>query len=213
VSPDASALSPFVQVSLTHPSLDFLRPSENPKVRFLERWASESSADMESCTIRRVLTYRVSSRPPFSLLAIRKITDHSHNAPDETEYIPGTKMAFAGLKKEKDRNDLITYMEESVRTELSPPAPLPNSPHADALASSLSTCSASKEEGALSRWLYTHTSILHRAKLAKTLYRRLTNCTSSRKAKTTVLFPVLVRCSSTFRAQSGELLRFVLLGG
>lgn len=26
----------------------------------------------------------------------------------------GTKMAFAGLKKAKDRNDLITYMEQEV---------------------------------------------------------------------------------------------------
>ncbi|KAG6841516.1 hypothetical protein C0991_010130 [Blastosporella zonata] len=37
------------------------------------------------------------------------------------KYIPGTKMAFAGLKKAKDRNDLVTYLKQSVRLP-SPPA-------------------------------------------------------------------------------------------
>ena len=31
------------------------------------------------------------------------------------KYIPGTKMVFAGLKKEKDRKNLVAYLEESTK--------------------------------------------------------------------------------------------------
>jgi len=31
------------------------------------------------------------------------------------KFIPGTKMAFGGLKKEKDRNDLITYLRNHTK--------------------------------------------------------------------------------------------------
>lgn len=31
------------------------------------------------------------------------------------KYIPGTKMAFGGLKKGKDRNDLITFLRDETK--------------------------------------------------------------------------------------------------
>ncbi|KAI8620973.1 cytochrome c-like domain-containing protein [Chytriomyces sp. MP71] len=31
------------------------------------------------------------------------------------KFVPGTKMVFAGLKKEKDRNDLIAYLQDATK--------------------------------------------------------------------------------------------------
>lgn len=59
----------------------------------------------------------MSFRSPFSISSLVETSLTTPDAADidEQEFIPGAKMAFVGLKKEKDRNDLNTYMLESVR--------------------------------------------------------------------------------------------------
>lgn len=64
---------------------------------------------------KRILSSNISRTPKrcdcFTVLHVSQ----SYNT---VQYIPGTKMAFAGLKKEKDRNDLITWLKQSVRWPL-----------------------------------------------------------------------------------------------
>ena len=46
----------------------------------------------------------------------------NHGCTSPAAYVPGTKMAFAGLANEKQRADVIAYLRSLAPT----PAPLPN---------------------------------------------------------------------------------------
>lgn len=47
--------------------------------------------------------------PPLPYLPSLRYLPSLHYLSYMHRYIPGTKMAFAGLKKDKDRNNLITW--------------------------------------------------------------------------------------------------------
>lgn len=53
-------------------------------------------------------TYTEANKRAGVLWAEVTLADYLENP---KKYIPGTKMAFAGLKKPKDRNDLVTYLK------------------------------------------------------------------------------------------------------
>ena len=61
------------------------------------------------------------------------------------DYIKGTKMSFAGLKKVKDRANVVAYLREAADT----PAPLPSQSEIDAVIKAMEEAKAAAEESAV----------------------------------------------------------------
>ena len=60
------------------------------------------------------------------------------------DYIPGTKMSFAGLKKVKDRANVVAYLREAADT----PAPLPTQSEIDAVMQAYEAAKSAVEQAA-----------------------------------------------------------------
>ena len=81
----------------------------------LKRWSTQSWSKFAWCFGRKSglaegYSYTDANKKKGVEWTEQTMSDYLENP---KKYIPGTKMAFGGLKKPKDRNDLVTYLKKA----------------------------------------------------------------------------------------------------